>query len=183
MFTARIASSNVANPMINHPSISPYMDINGSTSQMDPNGRFVALGESHQRQPGRCTCCGMEASVPMPFLSIRATSSLSFLGAAAAVFSWENMENSTRKWSFEWENHGKLMPKMGKLFYKWEVQNCFNNGQLYIYISRNGGSSGHVWLPEGAEIWSDCNSSKSLQISKHLRCWVPYHAIPIIVYI
>ena len=101
---------------------------------MDPNGRFVALGESHQRQPGRCTCCGMEASVPMPFLSIRATSSLSFLGAAAAVFSWENMENSTRKWSFEWENHGKLMPKMGKLFYKWEVQNCFNNGQLYIYI-------------------------------------------------
>jgi hypothetical protein len=76
-------------------------------------------------------------------LSIRATSSLSFLGAAAAVFSWENMENSTRKWSFEWENHGKLMPKMGS---------CSINGRFkivlimdsYIYISRNGGSSGHV---------------------------------------
>ena len=99
---------------------------------------------------------------------------LAFLprNAAAAVFSWENMENSTRKWSFEWENHRKLMPKMGKVFYKWEVQKCFNNMDCYIYIYPEMEDLLAMFdyrrvLRSGVTV----KSSKSWpQISKHLRC-------------
>ena len=78
--------------------------------------------------------------------------------------------------------NGKII---GNECQRWE--SCSINGRFKIVLIMDS----YIYIyPEMEdllamfEIWSDCNSSKSWpQISKHLRCWVPYHAIPIIVYL